>query len=292
MDYSDLGALQKLFVDTLPDCALVLLDVDGKVLTWNAGAEEIHGYSAPEIVGRHFSCLIVRADSDAARPLMSLAGAMAQGRHEETRQRLHKDGTEFQVLDTLIPLYDPQKKLVAFGNLTREIDRSRRTVAPPAQAVAAPAITPPVPAAAAPPVTAEPQRLHIVPSERRKKVLLVDDDEAVRTAAVGLLTKLGYEVIVASSGPEALDLLAGVADVDVLLTDVKMPGGMDGGEVATRAQELCPDLKVLFVSGYFEGALVRQGTIAASTHFLVKPYRRKELALKMDEVLSSKAMKH
>ncbi|MCF8534339.1 MAG: response regulator [Reyranella sp.] len=280
MDYSDLGALQKLFVDTLPDCALVILDVDGKVLTWNAGAQEIHGYSAPEIVGRHFSCLFVQADSDAARPLMSLAGAMAQGRHEETRQRLHKDGTEFQVLDILIPLYDPQKKLVAFGNLTREIGRSRRAVAPPAQA------------AAAPPVTHGPQGLHIVPSERRKKVLLVDDDEAVRTAAVGLLTKLGYEVIVASSGSEALDLLVGVPDVDVLLTDVKMPGGMDGGEVAARAQEMCPDLKVLFVSGYFEGALVRQGTIAASTHFLVKPYRRRELALKMDEVLSSKATKH
>ncbi|MDP1960838.1 MAG: response regulator [Reyranella sp.] len=276
MDYSDRGVLQQLFVDSLPDCALVLLDVDGKILTWNAGAQAMHGRPESEMIGRHFSCLYIQADIDAAKPLMSLAGAMAQGRHEETRQRRHKDGTELEVQDVLIPLYDPQKKLVAFGNLTREVGRSTRAVP----------VAPAVPALDSAPVA---QELPFVPTKPRTKVLLVDDDEAVRAAAVDLLTSLGYEVIVASSGPEALELLARFADVDVLFTDVVMPGGMDGGEVAKQARELRPGVKVLFASGYFEGALVREGNIAANTHFLVKPYRKRDLAKMMDEVLGLKA---
>jgi PAS domain S-box-containing protein len=265
MDYSDRGNLQQLFVDSLPDCALVLLDIDGKVLTWNAGAHAMHGYPAAEMIGRHFSCLYTQKDIDAAKPLRSLAGALAMGRLEETRQRLHKDGTEIEVQDVLIPLYDPQKKLVAFGNLTREIGRSTRAAAASAT-----------------------HGLRVVPVEKRKKILLVDDDEAVRAAAVGLLTSLGYQVIVASSGPEALDLLARFTDIDVLFTDVVMPGGMDGGEVSEKARELRPDVKILFASGYFEGALVRDGNIAANTHFLVKPYRKKDLAKMMEQVLNSK----
>ena len=263
MDYSDRGNLQQLFVDSLRDCALVILDVDGKVLTWNAGANAMLGYDESEVIGRHFSCLYTQNDVDAGKPLMSLAGALAQGRHDDTSQRLHKDGTRRETQGVLIPLYDPQNKLVAFGNLTREVGSSTRST------------------------TA--QATDIVAAEERKKILLVDDDEAVRIAAVDLLTSLGYEVIVASSGPEALDTLALVDDIDVLFTDVVMPGGMDGGEVAKKAQLLRPGMKVLFASGYFEAALVREGNIAASTHFLVKPYRKKELALKMAEVLSSAA---
>lgn len=272
MDYSDRGTLQQLFVDSLPDCALILLDVDGKILTWNAGARAMHGYPESEIVGRHFSCLYIKADIDAAKPLTSLADALADGRHEETRRRLHKDGTEFEVQDVLISLYDPQRKLVAFGNLTREVDRPARAVMALAQVSALPA-----------------QSLHIVPAEQSTKVLLVDDDEAVRGAAVDLLTSLGYQVIVASSGAEALELLARFDDIDVLFTDVVMPDDMDGGEVAERARQLRPGIKVLFTSGYFEGALVRKGSIAANTHFLVKPYRKRDLAQMMDQVLASEA---
>ena len=71
----------------------------------------------------------------------------------------------------------------------------------------------------------------------------MDDDEAVREAAVTLLTSLGYEVLVASSGPEALETLARVDDIDVLFTDVVMPGGMDGGEVARKAMLLRPGIR-------------------------------------------------
>lgn len=272
MVYSDRGILQQLFVDNLSDCGLVVLDVDGKILTWNAGAQAMHGHPGSEMIGQHFSCLYIQADIDADKPMTSLADAMAHGRHEETRQRLHKDGAKFEVQDVLIPLYGPQKKLVAFGNLTREVGRSTSVV--------------PVPASS--PIAVPASNLRVVPGEPRRKVLLVDDDEAVRGAAGGLLTDLGYEVIVASSGPEALELLARFTDIAVLFTDVVMPGGMDGGEVAKEARALRPAIKVLFTSGYFEGALVRQGNIAANTHFLVKPYRKSDLAKMMNEVLQLK----
>lgn len=258
MDYSDRGTLQQLFVDNLRDCALILLDVDSKLVSWNAGAHAMLGYAESEVIGRHFSCLYTQNDIDAGKPSMSLAGALAHGRHGDTSQRLHKNGTELKTQGVLIPLYDPQRKLVAFGSLTRAVGASTRSLEAGA-----------------------------VPSEERKKILLVDDDEAVRTAAASLLTSLGYEAILASSGSEALEVLERVDDIDVLFTDVVMPGGMDGGEVAKKAQLLRPGMKVLFASGYFEAALVREGNIAAHTHFLVKPYRKKELAARLAEVLHS-----
>lgn len=266
MQYSDRTYLQSLFVDSLADCALVLLDLDGKVLTWNAGAQALHGYPEAEMIGRHFSCLFPQDDIDAGKPGMSLAAARAQGRHEETRQRLHKDGSPRKVQDVLIALYDANRKLVAFGNLTRALDPPASIA--PIQATVVPA-------------------LRLVPAGQHRKVLLVDDDEDVRAVAVDMLTGLGYEVVVASNGPEALDTLARIADIDVLFTDVVMPGGMDGGEVAQQARQLRPGIRVLFQSGYFEGALVRKGSIAANTHFLVKPYRRKDLALMMEQVLEA-----
>jgi len=263
MDYAYRGNLQQLFVDSLADVSLILLDVEGKVLTWNAGARAMLGYTEAEVVGRHFSFAYTQNDLAAGTPMRSLAGALAQGRHEDTGPRRCKDGTEIKVEDLLIPLYDPLKKLVGFGNLAREVGRS-----------AQPTPTLDQPATAA-------------PAAAGKKVLLVDDDEAVRGAAVDLLASLGYQVVVASSGLEALDKLARTPDIDVLFTDVVMPGGMSGGDVAKQARLVRPDLKILFASGYFEGALVRDGNIAASTHFLVKPYRKKELAVKMHEVLNS-----
>jgi len=269
-----------LFVDSFPDYALIVLDVDGKIVTWNAGAQAMHGYLESEIVGRHVSCLFVQADIDADRPMTSLADAIADGRHEETRRRLHKDGTEFEVQDILISLHDPQKKLVAFGNLTREVGLSARRV----PVLALVPVAPPASAPASPPAA---QGSRTGPVALSTKVLLVDDDEDVRGAAVGLLTSLGYQVIVASSGPEALELLTRHADIDVLFTDVVMPDDMDGGEVAEKARQLRPGIKVLFTSGYFEGALVRKGSIAANTHFLVKPYRKRDLAQMMEQVLAS-----
>jgi len=114
---------------------------------------------------------------------------------------------------------------------------------------------------------------------------VVDDNKRVLEEAVTYLAALGYRVVSASSGEEALKLLERDEGLDLLLTDVVMPGDLAGRTLAAKALEMRPDLKVLFVSGYLGSALVDKGQLATDVQFLPKPYRMKELAQKVKEVL-------
>lgn len=264
MDQIDRGALLQLFIDDLPGCAVILLDADGNILTWNAGAHSILGYAPHEIVGRHFSALHTKEDILSGKLSASLEAAVTQGRVQETSRRLTKDGTVIEVASVLMPLRDAREKLIGFGNMTGAAGGAAR-----AAAVAAPLSA--IPAGPAAP----------------RKVLVVDDDDSVRDVAVLQLKSLGYSVVTASNGPEAIEILSRVSDIDLLFTDVVMPGGLNGREVAEEARKLRPDLKVLFTSGYFEGALVRDGALEASVRLLAKPYRKRDLAEKLEEVFGS-----
>jgi CheY-like chemotaxis protein len=133
-------------------------------------------------------------------------------------------------------------------------------------------------AASAVPDTAEPRG-----SER---ILLVEDDELVRRHAEGQLAALGYSVTAAASGPQALELLRGGAAIDLLFSDVVMPGGLNGRELAEAARRLRPGLPVLYTSGYTEDAIIHQGRLDLGVHLLNKPYRRDELAAKLRQVLA------
>jgi CheY-like chemotaxis protein len=112
-------------------------------------------------------------------------------------------------------------------------------------------------------------------------ILLVEDDELVRTHAGQLLRQLGYRVLSASGGPEALDLLRANPDIDLLFTDVIMPGGMNGPQLADAAHRLYPQLPVLYTSGYTENAIVHHGRVDPGVNLLHKPYRRETLAEKI-----------
>jgi CheY-like chemotaxis protein len=116
-------------------------------------------------------------------------------------------------------------------------------------------------------------------------ILLVEDDELVRTYAAGQLTNLGYTLLLAGNGPEAVEMLAGEAKFDLLFTDMIMPGGMTGRDVAERARELRPGIPVLYTSGYTQDAIIHQGRLDAGVHLLSKPYRLADLARKVREVL-------
>lgn len=116
------------------------------------------------------------------------------------------------------------------------------------------------------------------PLGRGECVLLVEDDELVRHYAVTLLTGLGYRVVVARDGPEALLQLQSHPEVQLLFTDVVMPGGLSGFEVAERAQVLRPGLPVLYASGYADNGIVHHGWIDPGARMLAKPYRRADLA--------------
>jgi PAS domain S-box-containing protein len=108
-------------------------------------------------------------------------------------------------------------------------------------------------------------------------VLAVEDDDAVRQIASDALKELGYSVIEASNGPAALELLAGAPRIDLLFTDLAMPGGMNGHELAAEARMRRPDLKVLLTSAYTD-RFARDGEARAPLRFLNKPYREHELA--------------
>lgn len=112
-----------------------------------------------------------------------------------------------------------------------------------------------------------------------EKVLLVEDDELLRKHATDQLMALGYTVTAAADGLEALELVRRDERFDLLFTDVVMPGGVSGAELAEKAAQLRPDLKVLFTSGYTENAIAHHGHLVPGVQLLSKPYRREDLAL-------------
>ena len=118
-------------------------------------------------------------------------------------------------------------------------------------------------------------------------ILVTEDDPFVRASVVGTLQELGYRVITAQDAREALGHLKQGAQVDMLFTDIVMPGGMNGWELAEQAQRIRPGLKLLFTSGYALEALVARGRVHPGTFVLDKPYRRPELACRVREVLDS-----
>ena len=116
-------------------------------------------------------------------------------------------------------------------------------------------------------------------------ILLVEDDELVRNHAMRMLDDLGYRVIAAADGPAALEIARGDQRIDLLFTDVTMPGGMSGPMLAARVLELRPRLPVLYTSGYTENAIVHHGRVDAGTQLLHKPYDRRALAEKIRDSL-------
>lgn len=109
-------------------------------------------------------------------------------------------------------------------------------------------------------------------------ILLVEDNTAVLEFAQSQLVDLGYRVLVATNGKEALQVIRENADIDLLFTDVVMPGGMNGRELAMEASRLKPELNLLYCSGYAENAIVHQGLLDKGVQLLQKPYTRLQLA--------------
>jgi CheY-like chemotaxis protein len=125
-----------------------------------------------------------------------------------------------------------------------------------------------------------------VPSGLRyETVLVVEDDDAVRSHSVDSLRELGYTVIEARDGPTAMDLLARHPGIHLLFTDVVLPGGLTGAQVAAQARALRPGLRVLFTTGYARDAIVHHGRLDSGVHLLTKPFTYAELASKVRDVL-------
>jgi PAS domain S-box-containing protein len=121
-------------------------------------------------------------------------------------------------------------------------------------------------------------------------ILLVEDNSLVRTFASAQLAALGYRVVAAEDARRALEMVEHGCAPDLLFTDVIMPGGMNGRELAEQLRRRRPGLKVLYTSGYAHGAMTGEAAGAAPvTHLLGKPYRRRDLATKVREALDETA---
>ncbi len=119
-------------------------------------------------------------------------------------------------------------------------------------------------------------------------ILVVEDEAIVRRMTVKMLKRMGYAVLEAANGPEALEISRSHAgNIDVLLTDVIMPG-MNGRDLAAQLAEIRPDTRVLFTSGYTADVIARHGVLESGTNFIGKPFTSKELASRLQAVRKEK----
>ncbi|HTF77945.1 MAG TPA: PAS domain S-box protein [Bradyrhizobium sp.] len=121
-------------------------------------------------------------------------------------------------------------------------------------------------------------------------ILVVEDDPFVRSSVILKVESLGYKVVLAVDGREAVMKLRTNPEIDMLFTDIVMPGGMSGWEVAELAQQMRPGLPTVFTSGYALEALVDQGRAPMKSIVLTKPYRKAELAHRLREALAATSL--
>lgn len=122
-------------------------------------------------------------------------------------------------------------------------------------------------------------------------VLVVEDDEAVRATAVDMLIELGYRVLKAPDASAALTVIDSGVPIDLLFTDVVMPGPLRSPELARKAKERLPELAVLFTSGYTENAIVHGGRLDRGVELIGKPYTKESLARKIRHVIANEQQK-
>src|SRR6266566_1968219 len=116
----------QLLVESIQDCAIFMLDPDGRVASWNAVAERINGYRAHEIMGEHFSTFYPPDDVAQGKPQWALEIAEREGRHEDEGWRLRKDGTRYWANTVISPMRDSQGGLIGYAKVTRDLTQRRR----------------------------------------------------------------------------------------------------------------------------------------------------------------------
>jgi CheY-like chemotaxis protein len=131
----------------------------------------------------------------------------------------------------------------------------------------------------------------VAPTARRgegETVLVVDDEASVRTLITEVLEELGYCVLEAEHGAGGLRLLESEVRVDLLITDVGLPGGMNGRQLADAALVTRPTLKVLFITGYAENAVIGDGCLQPGMHILTKPFSLETLGWRIREIIAAR----
>jgi len=132
---------------------------------------------------------------------------------------------------------------------------------------------------------ASPSRFDVENRRRAARILMVEDDSDVRAVVAAELRDLGYQVLIAEDGPAALDLLQSATEIDLLFSDIVIPKGIRGDELARRARRLRPGIRIILTSGYSPADLEERRSIR-EFGMLAKPYRTEDLARAIEEHLS------
>ena len=125
----------------------------------------------------------------------------------------------------------------------------------------------------------------VIPTGDGEVVLVIDDEPTIRMLVAEILGDAGYSVIEAPDGPTGLRLLESNARIDLLITDVGLPGGMNGRQVADAARKSRPRLKILFITGYAENAVIGQGRLESGMFLLTKPFQVDVLAARVRDII-------
>jgi CheY-like chemotaxis protein len=126
-----------------------------------------------------------------------------------------------------------------------------------------------------------------VPKSEGQKILLVEDDAELNRFGTEVLQELGYRVVSVADGPSALKAIERHPDIELLFTDVVLPNGLNGRELAHEVQRRRPAVKVLFTTGYTRNAIVHEGRLDEDVELLTKPFTFDALAAKVRRVLDS-----
>ncbi len=137
------------------------------------------------------------------------------------------------------------------------------------------------------PSATEDETAEIEHAKHDETVLVVDDEQTVRMLITDVLKELGYGAIDAVDGAAGLQILESKRPIDLLITDVGLPGGMNGRQLADAGIMLRPNLKVLFITGYAENAVVGDGHLKRGMHVLTKPFAIEALINRITSILKS-----
>ncbi len=118
------------------------------------------------------------------------------------------------------------------------------------------------------------------------RVLIVDDEPSVRMLVTEVLGELGYTAIEAADSVSGLKVLQSDVRIDLLITDVGLPGGMNGRQMTDVARQRRPNLKVLFITGYAENAVISNGHLEPGMHVLTKPFAMDKLASRIKDIIT------
>jgi len=251
----------RLMVESVTDCALVQLDEHGHVLSWNAGAQIIDGYSAQEILGQHFSRFYSREDIEGGLPQLELDTAAATGRCETQGWRARKDGSMYRANIVLTSVHDEAGVLRGFARLARDV--TQRQQPPPAvNAVPKPSVEKPQPALL-------PRAPGGVP---RCRLLYVEDHPASLGLVEQLIARRTDILLLRAADVNVGIELARVERPEVILMNIDLPG-ISGIELMKllRADPATQHTPLLALSASAAPDAVAAGLEAGFFHYLTKP---------------------